>query len=87
MGSSSWLEQGSTYKFGYSSHTHWEVGAEIGLKWGDGLTQSVGVVSAPAGAGTYAGSDFESSRAITLSIPFTWEWDWTNKYSLPPLRV
>ena len=81
MGSSSWLEQGSTYKFGYSSHTHWEAGAEIGLKWGDGLTQSVGVVSAPAGAGTYAGSDFESNRAITLSIPFTWEWDWTNKYS------
>ncbi len=81
MGSSSWLEQGSTYKFGYSSHTHWEFGAEIGLKWGDGLTQSVGVVSAPAGAGTYAGSDFETNRAITLSIPFTWEWDWTNKYS------
>jgi len=81
MGSSSWLEQGSTYKFGYSSHTHWEGGAEIGLKWGDGITQSVGVVSAPAGAGTYAGSDFETNRAITLSIPFTWEWDWTNKYS------
>ena len=81
MGSSSWLEQGSTYKFGYSSHTHWEGGAEIGLKWGDGLTQSIGVVSAPAGAGTYAGSVFESSRAITLSIPFSWEWDWTNKYS------
>ena len=81
MGSSSWLEQGSTYKFGYSSHTHWEGGAEIGLKWGDGLTQSIGVVSAPAGAGTYAGSVFESTRAITLSIPFTWEWDWTNKYS------
>ena len=81
MGSSSWLEQGSTYKFGYSTHTHWEFGAEIGLKWGDGITQSVGVVSAPAGAGTYAGSDFETNRAITLSIPFTWEWDWTNKYS------
>ena len=81
MGSSSWLEQGSTYKFGYSTHTHWEGGAEIGLKWGDGLTQSIGVVSAPAGGGTYAGSVFESSRAITLSIPFSWEWDWTNKYS------
>ena len=81
MGSSSWLEQGSTYKFGYSSHTHWEGGAEIGLKWGDGLTQSIGVVSAPQGGGTYAGSVFESSRAITFSIPFSWEWDWTNKYS------
>ena len=81
MGSSSWLEAGSTYKFGYSSHTHWEVGAEIGAKWGEGLSQSIGVVSAPAGAGTYAGSVFETNRSLTLSLPFTWEWDWTNKYS------
>ena len=81
MGSSSWLEAGSTYKFGYSSHTHWEFGAEIGAKWGEGVSQSIGVVSAPAGAGTYAGSVFETNRSLTLSLPFTWEWDWTNKYS------
>ena len=81
MGSSSWLEAGSTYKFGYSSHYHWEFGAEIGAKWGEGVSQSIGVVSAPAGAGTYAGSVFETNRSLTLSLPFTWEWDWTNKYS------
>lgn len=81
MGSSSWLEAGSTYKFGYSTHYHWEFGAEIGAKWGEGVSQSIGVVSAPAGAGTYAGSVFETNRSLTLSLPFTWEWDWTNKYS------
>ena len=81
MGSSSWLEAGSTYKFGYSTHTHWEFGAEIGAKWGDGVSQSIGVVSAPAGAGTYAGSVFETNRSLTISLPFTWEFDWTNKYN------
>ena len=80
MGSSSWLEKGSTYKFGFSSRTYYNVGLEAGIKWADGITQSVGVVAAPAGAGTYAGNDYETQSGLTLSMPFTWEVDWTNKY-------
>ena len=80
MGSSSWLEKGSTYKFGFSSRTYYNFGLEAGIKWADGITQSVGVVAAPAGAGTYAGNDYETQRGLTLSMPFTWEVDWTNKY-------
>ena len=80
MGSSSWLEKGSTYKFGFSSRTYFNVGVEAGIKWADGITQSVGVVAAPAGAGTYAGNDYETQHGLTLSMPFTWEVDWTNKY-------
>ncbi len=80
-GSSSWVESGSTYKYSYSTRTYWKLGAKIGLAFSSGITQDIGVVSVPLGAGTYAGATYSTQRGFTIAIPLTWESDNTTKYS------
>lgn len=80
-GSSAWVESGSTYNFSFTESYDWEIGIELGLNWGVSITQDIGAVAAPSGAGTYTGSTVESSRLLSIPIPISHEWKWGYKYN------
>ncbi len=80
-GSSSWVESGTTYNFSYTESYDWEVGVELTPQWGVNITQDIGAVAAPNGAGSYIGSTYESSRQLSFTIPITHEWKWGYKYN------
>ena len=44
------------------------------------FSQDIGTVSAPMGAGTYLGSNFETTRLLTIPIPINHEWNWGYNY-------
>ena len=80
-GSSSWVESGTTYNFSYTESYDWEVGVELTPQWGVNISQDIGAVAAPEGAGSYIGSTYESSRLLSFTIPITHEWKWGYKYN------
>ena len=81
MGSTAWVDAGSTYTFGYSESFYWNVGLDITLMRGIKVTQNIGTVSAPQGAGTYLGSNFETSRLLSIPIPISHDWSWGYMYN------
>ena len=81
MGSTAWVDAGSTYTFGYSESFYWNMGMDITLMKGVKVTQNIGTVSAPQGAGTYMGSNFETSRLLSIPIPISHDWSWGYMYN------
>ena len=81
MGSTAWVDAGSTYTFGYSESFYWNMGVDITLMKGVKVTQNIGTVSAPQGAGTYLGSNFETSRLLSIPIPISHDWSWGYMYN------
>lgn len=81
MGSTAWVDAGSTYTFGYSESFYWNMGVDITLMRGVKVTQNIGTVSAPQGAGTYLGSNFETSRLLSIPIPISHDWSWGYMYN------
>lgn len=79
-GSSSWIESGSTYSYSYKNNFKWEVGANINLKYGLNVSMDVGLVTAPAGAGSYQGSTYTTSKQLSFPIPISHKWDWGYQY-------
>ena len=80
MGSSAWVDAGSTYSFSYTETYAWSAGVEIDVMRGLNFSQDIGTVSAPMGAGTYLGSNFETTRLLTIPIPINHEWNWGYNY-------
>ena len=80
-GSSAWVESGTTYNFSYTESYDWEIGVELTPQYGVSITQDIGAVAAPEGAGSYLGSTYESSRQLSMTIPITHEWKWGYKYN------
>ncbi|MBQ7647563.1 MAG: hypothetical protein IJS92_00600 [Paludibacteraceae bacterium] len=80
-GSSAWVESGTTYNFAYTESFDWEIGVELTPKFGVSISQDIGAVAAPEGAGSYLGSTFESSRLLSFTLPITHEWKWGYKYN------
>ena len=80
-GSSAWVEAGSTYTFGYSESFYWNIGVDITLMRGINVTQDIGTVSAPQGIGTYMGSNFQTSRLLSIPIPVSHDWSWGYSYN------
>lgn len=81
MGSTAWVDAGSTYTFGYSESFYWNMGIDITLMRGIKVTQDIGTVAAPSGAGTYMGSNFETSRLLSIPIPISHDWSWGYMYN------
>ena len=81
MGSTAWVDAGSTYTFAYSESYYWNMGVDITLMKGVKVTQNIGTVSAPQGAGTYMGSNFETSRLLSIPIPISHDWSWGYMYN------
>ena len=81
MGSSAWIESGTTYKFAYTESYSWKAGLEITPKYGLNVTQDIGIVTAPLGAGTYLGSTYNTSKQLSLTIPIVHAWKWGYKYN------
>ncbi len=81
MGSTAWVDAGSTYTFGYSESYYWNMGIDITLMRGVKVTQDIGTVAAPSGAGTYMGSSFETSRLLSIPIPISHDWSWGYMYN------
>ena len=81
MGSTAWVDAGSTYTFGYSESFYWNMGVDITLRRGIKVTQDIGTVAAPSGAGTYMGSNFETSRLLSIPIPISHDWSWGYMYN------
>ena len=80
-GSSAWVESGTTYSYSYNESYNWEAGLKLTPKWGLNVSNDVGIVTAPSGAGSYTGSTFNSSKQLSFTIPITHEWSWGYKYS------
>lgn len=80
-GSSAWVESGTTYNFTYTESYDWKIGIELTPKYGVSISQDIGAVAAPEGAGSYLGSTYESSRQLSFTLPITHEWKWGYKYS------
>ena len=80
-GSSAWVESGTTYNFSYTESYDWEAGIELTPQWGVNISQDIGVVAAPEGAGSYTGSTYESERQLSFTLPITHEWKWGYKYN------
>ena len=79
-GSSAYVESGTTYKCAYAESYHWKAGLNIGLSWAAGITQDIGVVAAPAGAGSYIGATYSTKRELSFDLPIVHEWKWGYKY-------
>ena len=80
-GSSAWVESGTTYNYSYTENYDWNFGVTLYPKYGVDVTSDLGTVTAPSGAGTYAGSSFESKKQFSLEIPITHEFSWGYKYN------
>ena len=80
-GSSAWVESGTTYNFAYTDSYDWKIGIELTPKYGVSISQDIGAVAAPEGAGSYLGSTYESSRQLSFTLPITHEWKWGYKYN------
>ena len=80
-GSSAWVESGTTYNFAYTESYNWEIGIELTPQWGVHISQDIGAIAAPEGAGSYIGSTYESDRQLSFSLPITHEWKWGYKYN------
>lgn len=80
-GSSAWVESGTTYNYSYTESYDWEAGLKLTPQWGLNVSTDVGVVAAPSGAGNYTGSNFNSSKQLSFTIPIVNEWSWGYKYS------
>ena len=80
-GSSAWVESGTTYNFAYTESYDWKIGIELTPKYGVSISQDIGAVAAPEGAGSYLGSTYESSRQLSFTLPITHEWKWGYKYT------
>ena len=80
-GSSAWVESGTTYNFAYTENYDWKIGIELTPKFGVSISQDIGAVAAPEGAGSYLGSTYESSRQLSFTLPITHEWKWGYKYN------
>ena len=81
MGSSAWIESGTTYKFAYTESYSWKAGLEITPQYGLNVTQDIGIVTAPLGSGTYIGSTYNTSKQLSLTIPIVHAWKWGYKYN------
>ena len=79
-GSSAYVESGTTYKFAYVENYHWKVGVNIDLSWSAGITQDIGIVTAPNGGGSYIGATYSTKRELALTLPIVHEWKWGYKY-------
>lgn len=80
-GSSAWVESGTTYNYTYTETYDWKIGVELTPQWGVNVSQDIGAVAAPEGAGSYIGSTYESSRQLSFTLPITHEWKWGYKYN------
>ena len=80
-GSSAWVESGTTYNFSYTESYDWEIGVELTPTWGVNISQDIGAVAAPEGAGSYIGSTYTSERQLSFTLPITHEWKWGYKYN------
>ena len=80
-GSSAWLESGTTYKYAYTETYKWDAGLEITPKYGLNVTQDIGLVTAPMGAGSYIGSTYNTSKQLSLTFPIVHSWKWGYKYN------
>jgi len=79
-GSSAWVEQGSTYNYSYKDSYDWEVGLYAELKYGLNVSSDIGVVTAPTGVGSYTGSNFTTSKQLTIPIPVSHKFSWAHQY-------
>ena len=80
-GSSAWVENGTTYNYGYTESYDWKGGIKLTPKYGLNISNDIGIVTAPSGAGSYIGSNYTSSKQLSFTIPITHEWAWGYKYS------
>ena len=80
-GSSAWIESGTTYKYAYTETYKWDAGLEITPKYGLNVTQDIGLVTAPMGAGSYIGSTYNTSKQLSLTFPIVHSWKWGYKYN------
>lgn len=81
MGSSTWVEAGTTYKYAYTDSYKWEAGLEITPKYGLNVSQDIGMISAVGGIGTYIGSTYTTSKQLSLEIPIVHSWKWGYKFN------
>ena len=80
-GSSAWVENGTTYTYGYTESYDLKAGINLTPKYGLSVTNDIGTVTAPQGAGSYVGSTFQSSKQLSFTLPITHEWSWGYKYT------
>lgn len=81
-GSYSSLSAGSIYQQSGKYHLSVEAGIKLGMAFGSNYTGIVGVVAAPAGAGTFTGTEIQTSSATPVTIPilFNGVFDWSDQY-------
>ncbi len=79
-GSSAWIESGSTYNYSYEDSYEWETGMKLGLKYGLNVSSDIGIVTAPSGVGSYTGSNYTTSKQLSVPFPITHKWSWAHKY-------
>ncbi len=79
-GSSSWVESGSTYNYSYRDSYKWETGLNLEFKYGLNVSNDIGAIFAPQGAGSYIGSNYTTSKQFTLPVPITHAWSWGHQY-------
>ena len=80
-GSFAYVENGAEYAFSFAQKMKARIGVTLQPMWGQNVTQYIGVVTAPEGAGSYIGSAVETQKAFTFSIPISHLVDFGTCYS------
>ena len=77
----SWIESGSKYSYSCVYNLDVKAGLRIGMDYGTGITNNIGVFSG-AGAGTFAGNEIASSKKTDIEIPLTFDFkgNWNFSY-------
>ena len=73
-GSSTYIESGTTYNFGYTASSKTEAGLKLTPTWGINISNDIGIVTAPAGTGSYVGGTYTSSKEFHFDIPISHTW-------------
>ena len=80
-GSYAWVESGTTYNYSYTESYDWNFGVSLSPQYGANVSSDIGVVTAPSGSGTYAGSTVDVSKLLSFDLPITHEFSWGYKYN------
>ncbi|MBO4621239.1 MAG: carboxypeptidase regulatory-like domain-containing protein, partial [Paludibacteraceae bacterium] len=80
-GSYAYIDNGTTYGFGFTQSISAQFGVELQPTWGSNTTQYIGIYSGATAGGSWIGSEVQTQKAFSFSLPISCRIDYTTDYS------
>ena len=80
-GSYAYIDNGTTYGFGFTQSISAQFGVELQPTWGSNTTQYIGIYSGATAGGSWLGSEVQTQKAFSFSLPISCKIDYSTDYS------